>query len=211
MPSTHFSLLCEIRDGNRPDESWAAFHARYRDVILAWCARRGLTATDAEDLTQDVLLKLFQRLPTHAHDPERGSFRGWLKVVVNNAIADFWRRRPAHAAVGGTTFLARAAGMPSPEAEELSTALEGRVRGTAASVVARVRAKLKETTWQAFYQSAVERRPVAEVAAGLNLSVASVYKATYRVKQMLQEEYGHGHVSEPPVVPGPGGSEAVPE
>jgi hypothetical protein len=50
IPSTHVSLLCDLgRDGRR-DEAWAAFHARYRGVILGWCLRRGLPADAAEDL-----------------------------------------------------------------------------------------------------------------------------------------------------------------
>ena len=107
IPSTHISLLCDLRADGRRDEAWAVFHARYRDVILGWCLRRGLSPDGAEDLTQDVLLKLFQQLPQYHHDPARGQFRGWLKAVVNNTLTDFWRRqqrRPDQGAVGGTTF-----------------------------------------------------------------------------------------------------------
>jgi RNA polymerase sigma-70 factor (ECF subfamily) len=201
-------MLGGLRDDHRRDESWAAFSARYRDVILGWCVRRGLRGDDAEDLTQDVLLKLFQHLPAHRHDPTRGRFRSWLKAVVNNTLTDYWRRRgPDRGAVGGTEFLARAAEVASPDAaRELSEALEERARVMAAEVVARVRARLKETTWQAFYQSVAEGRPAAEVAAALNLGVVTVYKATYRVKQMLLEEYNHAHPSGagPDPVPGTG-------
>ena len=183
------------------------FHTRYRGVILGWCLRRGLAPDEAEDLTQDALLKLFQQLPHYHHDPARGQFRGWLKTVVNNILTDYWRRQqrqPEGAAVGGTTFLKRA-GLASPQAAiELSTAIEDHARGTAAEIFERVRAKLKETTWQAFYQTIVEQRPAAEIAAGLNLSISAVYKSTYRVKQMLLEEYGRVH-------PLAGSSDRVPE
>jgi RNA polymerase sigma-70 factor (ECF subfamily) len=155
------------------------------------------------------LLKLFQQLPRYSHDPERGQFRGWLKAVVNNALTDFWRRerrRPERGAVGGTAFLERLGGLAGPEAAgELSVAIEDHARTTAAAILERVRAKLKETTWQAFYQTMVEGRPAAEVAAGLNLGVASVYKANYRVKQMLLQEYRHVHApgGDPAPLPGP--------
>jgi RNA polymerase sigma-70 factor (ECF subfamily) len=214
MPSTHISLLCDIREDHCRDEAWAAFHARYHDVILNWCVRRGLPRDDTEDLTQDVLLKLFRQLPTYNHDPARGQFRGWLKVVVNNALTDFWRqRRPESAAVGGTTFLMWVAEVASPEAAiELSTAIEDHARTIAAQIVERVRAKLKETTWQAFYQTMIDERPAAEVAAGLNLHVTSVYKATYRVKQMLLQEYRHVHLpgGDPSPVSGAGGARETP-
>jgi RNA polymerase sigma factor (sigma-70 family) len=193
IPSTHISLLRQLEEGAGQSEAWAVFHARYRDVILRWCRGRGVPRNCAEDLTQEVLLLLAQRLPHYHHDPERGRFRSWLQAVVHNVVTDFWRRqrrRPECVGVGGSSFLERLVGVRSPEdAEEPAGSSEGR----AAEILERVRGRLKETTWQAFYQSMVEERPAAEVAAGLKLSVASVYKANYRVKQMLLEEYRHAH------------------
>jgi len=181
------------------------FDTRYRGVILGWCLRRGLPPEGAEDMTQDILLKLFQQLPQYRHDPEKGHFRSWLKVFVNNAVTDFRRRqsrRPDRVGVGGTAFMKRLNALASLEATtELSSALEDQAQTIAAEILDRVRAKVKETTWQAFYQKMVEQRPAAEVAEGLNLSIATVYKANYRVKQMLLEEYHH--VKSPPGAPCP--------
>jgi RNA polymerase sigma-70 factor, ECF subfamily len=197
IPSTHISLLCELGKGGRHDEAWGVFHERYRGVILSWCLRRGLPADGAEDLTQDILLKLFQQLPQYRHDPKRGQFRGWLKVVTNNAVTDFWRRRQRQLeqdGVGGTAFLERLGDLACPEAmTELSRVVEDQARTIAAEILERVRNKVKDTTWQAFSQTMVEQRPAAEVAAALNLSIATVYKANYRVKQMLLQEYRHVH------------------
>jgi RNA polymerase sigma-70 factor (ECF subfamily) len=217
IPSTHISLLCDVRADGRRDEAWAVFLARYRSVILGWCLRRGLSPDAAEDLTQDILLKLFQQLPRYNHDPARGQFRGWLKAVVNNALTDFWRwqrERPERGGVGGTAFLERLGGLASPEAAaELSGAIEDRARTTAAEILEQVRVRLKETTWQAFYHTMVEQRPAAEVAAELKLSIASVYKASYRVKQMLLQEYRHvhGNHGDLDALPGPGDVGPAPE
>jgi RNA polymerase sigma-70 factor (ECF subfamily) len=192
IPSTHISLLRELEGASR-SEAWAAFHARYRDVILRWCRGRGVPRDCAEDLTQDVFLLLAQRLPQYHHEPDRGRFRSWLQAVVHNVVTDFWRRqrrRPGCVGVGGSSFLERLAGVAGPEeAGELS----GSPGAAAAEAFDRARARLKETTWQAFYLSTVEKLPAAEVAARLNLSVASVYKANYRVKQILLEEYRRAH------------------
>ena len=193
IPSTHISLLRQLEGGASQSEAWMAFHARYRDVILRWCRGRGVPRACAEDLTQDVFLLLSQRLPNYHHEPDRGRFRSWLQAVVHNVVTDFWRRqrrRPECVGVGDPYLLERLAGAARlEEADEPG----GSSQATAAEVLARVRARLKETTWQAFYQSMVEEHPAAEVAARLNLSVASVYKANYRVKQMLLEEYRHAH------------------
>jgi RNA polymerase sigma-70 factor (ECF subfamily) len=194
IPSTHISLLCELGKSGRHDEAWAAFYTRYRNVIFGWCLHRGLRPEDAEDLTQDVLLKLFQQLQHYSHDPARGQFRSWLKTVVNNALIDFWRRQQGQPerGIGGTAFLQWQRSLASTEAAtELSGAIEDQARTVATEVLERVRMKVKETTWQAFYQMMVEQRPAVEVAEALTLSVATVYKANYRVRQMLAQEYRH--------------------
>ena len=212
IPTTHLSLLRALQEDGRRDETWAAFHAQYRGVILGWCLRRSLPPDVAEDLTQEVMLKLFQKLPEYRHDPARGPFRSWLKTVVNNTVTDFLRHRrnrPVGDAVGGTAFLEWAHALTDAAGcGELSGLIEDRAQAVAGEVFARVRAKVKETTWQAFYQTLVEQRPAKDVAEALNLGVASVYKSTYRVKQMLLEEYRHVHRPggdpDPDAVPGPG-------
>src|SRR5262249_54206448 len=146
---------------------------------------------------QEVLLKLWAELPRFTYDPARGRFRSWLKAVVRNALADYrrrQRRRSEGVGVGGTAFLERLGNLASPAAvDELSGAIEPLRPAPGARGLARVRAKLKESPWQAFYQHTIEQRPAAAVAQDLGLAVASVYKATFRVKKMLREEYRHAY------------------
>jgi RNA polymerase sigma-70 factor (ECF subfamily) len=190
IPSTHASLLHALQQDDQ--EAWAAFQARYRDVIVGWCQRRSLPHDSAEDLTQQVLLKLFQELPSY--DPARGRFRSWLKTLVNNTLTDYWRRQRGRGepGVGGTTFLEQLGRLETLEtADELSGVIEDRARTIANEVLARVQARVEAKTWQAFYQTAVEERPAAEVAAELGLTVGAVYKYKLRVKEMVTQEYAH--------------------
>jgi RNA polymerase sigma-70 factor (ECF subfamily) len=213
LPSTHASLFVPLQQGEHSPEAWAAFHARYHDVILTWCRRRELPSACAEDLTQEIWLKLLRDI--HTYKPEKGRLRSWLKAVVNNTLTDYWRRqqaKPERGGIGGSAFLERLAGLASPEAaDELSIALERRTDNSAAAILQRVQARLQPATWQAFYQTLVEQRSAKEVAQELGLSVSAVYKHTYRVKQMLQEEYLHVHPDEPGAdLPGPDDPESVP-
>jgi RNA polymerase sigma-70 factor (ECF subfamily) len=214
IPSTHLSLFLPLQKGEENQEAWKAFHARYHDVILTWCRRRELSAAWAEDITQEIWLKLLRDIRTF--DPAKGRLRSWLKSVVNNALTDFWRRRqgaPEQDGVGGTAFLERVAGLAGPDAaDELSVAIEGRASASAEAVFARVRARLHETTWQAFHQTLVEGRPAKDVARELGISVSAVYKDTYRVKQMLHKEYRDvHHGDQAPELPGRDDPAGVPE
>jgi RNA polymerase sigma-70 factor (ECF subfamily) len=214
IPSTHASLFVPLQRGESSPREWAAFHARYHDVILTWCRRRELPLEWAEDLTQEIWLKLLREIRTYDH--AKGRFRSWLKAVVNNTLTDFWRRRrnnPERGGVGGTAFLEQLADITSPQAaDELSLAIEQQANTSAAEVLARVRARVREATWQAFYQTLVDERPAKEVAQALGLSVSAVYKHTYRVKQLLCEEYRHVHAGDPAgELPGSGDPPAAPE
>lgn len=213
IPSTHLSLFLPLQKGEKNDEGWNAFHARYHHVILTWCLRRELSAAWAEDLTQEIWLKLLREI--HTYDPAKGKLRSWLKAVVNNSLTDFWRRqrgKPERGGIGGSVFLERLGGVADPKAaDELSIALERQVNASAAEVLARVQARLHETTWQAFYQTLVEQRPAKDVAKELGISVSTVYKDTYRVKKMLHEEYGHVHPPAESSLPGTDVASAISE
>ncbi len=54
------------------------------------CYRFVGSQPEAEDLTQDVFIKVFCNL--RSYDPERGSFRNWLKNVTRNHLVDRFRR-----------------------------------------------------------------------------------------------------------------------
>jgi len=130
IPSTHLSLLKALGEEGRREDAWAVFQAGYRDVILGWGQRYGLDLHAAEDLTQEILIKLLEALPRHEHNPERGRFRSWLKTVVRHVLADRRRRQRGRLeprGVGGATAMEWLGELPSPEAvEELSVAVERR-------------------------------------------------------------------------------------
>jgi RNA polymerase sigma factor (sigma-70 family) len=192
IPSTHLSLLQALGEEGRREDAWVVFQAAYRDVIIGWGRRYGLDLHAAEDLTQEILLKLLEALPRHEHKPDRGRFRSWLKTVVRHVLADRQRRqrrRPEPGGVGGSTALERLGDLPGPEAvEKLSVAVEHRTAAWEAEVLDRVRARVGPASWAAFCQRMIERRPAAEIAAELGLTVGAVYKAADRIKHMVIQE-----------------------
>lgn len=58
--------------------------------VYGLCYRFTGSAGDAEDLTQDVFLKVYRNLKTF--DVERGSFPTWLTTLTRNLLVDHFRR-----------------------------------------------------------------------------------------------------------------------
>ena len=187
--ATHVSLLARLRLDPRDQAAWDAFVERYGRRIFRWCRGRGLQESDAEDVTQNVLLDLARQMRTFEYRPapgRQGSFRAWLHQVTYRAWCDFLSGRPAPVA-GGSEARERLDGVEAredllhhlEEAFDLELLEQARVR---------VCERVEPQTWQAFRLTALDGLPAAEAAGQVGLEVAAVYKAKSRVLRMLREE-----------------------
>ena len=79
-------------------QAWRAFVDRYERRVYGWCRRWGVQDADAEDVKQEVLLKLWRHLGTYQRD--RGPFRKWISTVAHNALADARNDQLAEQRVG---------------------------------------------------------------------------------------------------------------
>jgi len=92
--STRATLLERLRDGENAF-AWDEFFACYWPTIYGFARHRGCSEHTAEEIVQDVMLKVFQQRDVYQYDPLRGRFRDWLGTVVRNQVAEH-RRRPAN-------------------------------------------------------------------------------------------------------------------
>jgi RNA polymerase sigma-70 factor (ECF subfamily) len=185
LPTTRVTLLTLLRQDPYDQAGWDEFVERYGRHIYRWCRQWKLQDADAEDVTQNILVKLTQKLRAFAYDPS-GSFRGWLKTVAHHAWRDFEAGR-ARAAAGGPQVQDLMLTLEAREdlAQKLEEAFDLELLEAAE---ARVRLRVAPHTWEAFRLVALEGVPVAEAAARVRLQVAMVYVAKSKVQRMLQEE-----------------------
>jgi RNA polymerase sigma-70 factor (ECF subfamily) len=183
---TSATLLERLRQVPADQAAWVQFAERYGCKIYAWCRRWNLQGADAEDLTQEVLLKLAEKMQTFVYDPAR-SFRAWLKTVVRHAWIDSWSGRKAVVAAGGNQALEL---LQTVEArEDLVQRLEEEFdRELLDEAMARVRLRVRPRTWEAFERTALQGQSGAEAARELGMKVATVFVARSKVQKMLQEE-----------------------
>src|SRR5262249_20009478 len=85
---TSLTLLERVQKFPADVEAWDEFVRRYRPIIHAWCVKWGLQASDADDVAQDVLVKLVGARRRFRYDLSR-SFSAWLKTVTHHALSDF--------------------------------------------------------------------------------------------------------------------------
>ncbi len=88
MNNTSNTLLYRLQhEGD--DESWARFASEYRPFIFALISKYNVSAEDCDELTQDVLVKVWKALPDFLYLKERCRFRTWLAKVARNTAMNF--------------------------------------------------------------------------------------------------------------------------
>lgn len=184
--ATHPSLLLRIRDA-ADHEAWRQFVAIYTPMVYRFALRRGLQDADAGDLTQDVLRAVARAAHRLEYDPARGTFRGWLFTIVRNQLYDFRaRRRRQPPGAGSSDVHDLLEQQPAPDEESFwEQEYQQRLFRYAAE---QLRDGFEPSTWNAFWQTAIEGKSGKEVAQMLGLSVAAVYLAKSRVTARLKKE-----------------------
>ncbi len=71
-------------------QAWQQLVVSQHRRIYAICYRFTGSGTDAEDLTQDVFLKLYKNLASF--DTQKGSFQTWITTLARNLLVDHFRR-----------------------------------------------------------------------------------------------------------------------
>lgn len=190
FPTTRASLIIGIGDANN-DQAWGDFVDLYQPVIYRLARERGLQHSDAEDVTQEMLVKVSKMASSQSFDKTCGSLRGWLGVTLRNLVIQRFGRK------GVIAKATEPVGDPNcsligklqdarPGVEEF---IENEAQLEAFRVAEkRVRREFSEATWQAFWQTWIDQKPVHEVAQRLGITSGAVYIARSRVMRRLREE-----------------------
>ena len=186
-PATRLSLLVRLC-GARDDDAWSQFVEIYAPLVYGYARKHGLQDADAADLTQDVLQAVSGAIRRLDYDPRRGSFRGWLFTIVRNKLLNFLavQKRPGRGSgdSGAQHLLNEVPAREEDQSAWWDAEYERRVFAWAAE---QVRGHFSESTWQAFWQTAVGGKTGPQAARELGMSVAAVYLAKGRVMKSLKE------------------------
>src|SRR5262245_42683877 len=185
--TTNPTLLGRLHQDPADPAAWEAFVRRYGPRIYAWCRQWRLQEADAQDVTQNVLVKLVARMKTFTYDGTR-SFRAWLKTVTFHALCDYLDgQKRAGQGSGDSAVVAALDNVEARDdlARHLGEAFDLELLEEA---TARVRQRVQPHTWEVFRLLTEEDRTVEEVAETFHMQVATVFVARSKVKKMLREE-----------------------
>jgi RNA polymerase sigma factor (sigma-70 family) len=184
---TRASLLARLGD---PEDraAWQEFVELYGGLVYGFARRRGLQDADAADLTQEVFLAVSRAAGRWKYDRRRGTFRGWLYGITRNKIARFLQRR-RHQPVGSgdTNARERLDEQPSPGPDPEALWEQEFQQQLFRVAAAKVKDDFAPTTWQAFWQTAVEGCDARQVGESLGMSAGAVYIAKSRVLTRIKE------------------------
>ena len=182
-PETRASLIGRLSDSTSSD-AWGEFAAVYRPLILRVARAKGLQQADAEDLAQEVL-SVVSRAVGSFDLTRDGSFRGWLFTITRNLCVNQLTRNRGPVGSGDSDMQRMLLELPADEATVTLFTLEHR-RLRFRQAAEKVQAEFEDATWQSFWQSAVEGRPIADVARELGRSEGSVRVARCRVLNRIR-------------------------
>jgi RNA polymerase sigma-70 factor (ECF subfamily) len=183
--ATRPSLLIAVRDP-RNQAAWEEFVSLYTPLVFQHCVRRGLQEADAADVAQEVMKAVAGAIARFEYDRRRGSFRSWLLTVTRSKLANFFVSKAKRKNETGETAVHEFASPEASAAEIADWEQHYRAR-VLAWAMEQVKDSFQPATWNAFWQTAIDGRSVAEVAARLGLSTGAVYIARSRVIARLRE------------------------
>ena len=89
---TRVTLLAKLKKSEN-HEAWLEFENIYRGFILSLILRMGINAADAEDISQAVLTKVWQKIEDFEYNQNKGKFHNWLAAMTRNTVKDFFRTK----------------------------------------------------------------------------------------------------------------------
>jgi RNA polymerase sigma factor (sigma-70 family) len=181
---TSLTLMMRVQRDPADPAAWNEFVQKYQPLIRAWCLKWGAQSADADDVSQQVLIKLMTAMKMYHCEPT-ASFRSWLKTVTRNAWIDFVRRP----SIGQAPKWLNSIADSSDAAEDLEQQMEkAHERELIELAMQRVRRRVKPSNWDAFRLTSIENLSGSDAASRLGIPVSSVFVAKHRILKLLEQE-----------------------
>lgn len=179
MHTTSLTLLQKLRIQD-PD-GWECFTKLYLPLLYKWLKNVGIGEEDAQDICQEVFINTYTSLSGFEHHGT-GSFRKWLRTIVNRRISDHFRRKEKNSPV----VPIKGSG-PKVLSESWEEAFVNEVYQYA---LALVRQKTSQRDWDIFEKIHFSNVSAHQIAEEYNMNPSSVTVIRCRILHKLREIVG---------------------
>jgi len=190
---TRQSLLFRLRDWD-DQEAWKRFYDTYRRLIYSTAIQAGLNPSDAEDVVQETVASVCQRMKEFKYDPAASSFKTWLHTLTRRRIADQFRKQGRRVVTvelrpGEDTLTEPIQKIADPASLEPDARWEADwEKNVLAAAIERVKGLVSPTQFQIYDYHVLQGNTVAQTANALGVSGAQVYLAKLRVGKVHKQQ-----------------------
>lgn len=185
IPLTRKSLLQKAAAGS--EDAWSEITALYHPLIRYWLIRNGMALQDAEELSQDVMCVIVQKISDFDHSGRPGAFRTWIREISVNHIKGFWRKqRRRQVPVGGSVYLQRLDELCDPHSDLTEAWNAEHDDYILRCLLENVLVNVQASTAEIFRAVVIDDRAADEVARERGISIGAVYTAKSRVIRRLK-------------------------
>ncbi len=180
--TTRASLLQRLK--NSGDKlAWREFYLLYSPLLYRYARARGLSTNDAEEIRDQCLSIIADKIAAFDYDREMGGFKNWLRRIVANRVVDLIRKRRPHTAQSEELRMVAASELTPDEAWEQNWR-----RTHVRHCVEHIRHEVSEEVFRAFHMLVFDECSVEDVCRRLGLNRNQVYKAKSRVLARVREK-----------------------
>jgi RNA polymerase sigma-70 factor, ECF subfamily len=183
---TSLSLLERLRQ-SPDDEVWNRFVAIYQPLIRKWLKPYAPSDSDIDDIIQDVMLTVFNKLKEFEHSQRVGAFRSWLRTTTVNRLRLMWRQRRPGSETDQCHLLGALDQLADSQSELSLQWDRDHDAHVAEQLLIQMEKEFAPATWQAFRWQVVEGTSARMTAKEMNLSVNAVLIAKSRVLKRLRQ------------------------
>ena len=184
ITTTNTQLLNGLHE--QDEKVWNEFVERYQPLLLSFGRRFGMSNQDAQDASQEILIKFCKAYQLGKYDRDKGRLRTWLSVIAKNQIRDLKRKRRDVVVANEDDQTAFMNAVPSPE--DMDAVWEAEWQESILNqCMAEVRQRVEPKTMEAFEMFALQDMPAKEVAEKLGISENNVFVAKSRVLSHMRK------------------------
>lgn len=176
-------MLIGMKNGDA--EAWKLFNDNYMPLLNSYLRRMHVSASDCEDLQQQVVLEALKKIPEHYEWRGPYTFRAWLGAIMRGVVVKYRIKQQKQR-------IDRVASQALDELvdgkEDLETAWDQEYKEYSLTrALAIARQEYMGTRWDAFDRTVINGQPIVQVARDLGVSQGHIYNARSLIYQRIRE------------------------